>query len=541
VKILRKSALVFLFILVSSLSMNVVAQDDAAKEGGSIVVTFEDDVSTLDPAIGYDWQNWSMIKSLFEGLMYYKPGTVELAPNLAKSYEVSDDGKTYTFQLRSGVKFHNGREVEAGDFKYSINRVVDPATKSPGAGFFSNVVGYDAVRNGDADELEGITTPDSKTVKIELQEPDATMLHVLAINFSYVVPKEAIDKYGGDFGKNPVGTGPFKMASWEYGRELVFKKNSDYWREGVPHLDKVIFDLGNDPTVSVKRLEQGEVDITGDGIPSAQYLQVKNNPNMEDNLVEGDDMQTSYLTLNTTHEPLDNVDVRKAINLAVNKKRIIQIMNGRAVPAYEILPATMPGYDVSEGEDVYDPDQAKELLKEAGYDPDTTLELFVYNKDPHRRIAQSIQHDLAAIGMNVEIKAHSQATVIGNAGSSKGVDMVWSGGMGWIADYPDPANFYWPILGCDATASGGWNWAKYCNEDIDQRAHKADAMADPSKQDERVELWGQIFADIMDDYPWVPVFHKKRITLKSDRMAGDDKYYVGLISLPADYAHIWVK
>src|ERR1700754_4288281 len=119
-------------------------RDPNAKAGGDIVITYKDDVSTLDPAIGYDWQNWSMIKSLFDGLMDYEPGTTNLKPDLAESYEISPDGKTFTFKLRSGVKFHNGREMTADDVKYSLDRVTNPKTQSPGAGFFGSIKGFEA-------------------------------------------------------------------------------------------------------------------------------------------------------------------------------------------------------------------------------------------------------------------------------------------------------------------------------------------------------------------------------------------------------------
>ncbi len=146
------------------------------KQGGRMVVTYKDDVSTLDPAIGYDWQNWSMIKSLFDGLMDYRPGTTELVPDLAERYELGADGQSYTFTLRQGVKFHNGRELTSADIKYSIERTLDPKTQSPGAGFFGSIA--------------GIETPDPRTVVFKLNRPDATFLHVMAINFAFAVPKE---------------------------------------------------------------------------------------------------------------------------------------------------------------------------------------------------------------------------------------------------------------------------------------------------------------------------------------------------------------
>ena len=136
------------------------AVDPNAKQGGAIIVTYKDDVATLDPAIGYDWQNWSMIKRLFDGLMDYEPGTANLRPELAESYEIAPDGQTFTFKLRHGVKFHNGREMTADDVKYSLDRVTNPKTQSPGAGFFGSIKRYDDVASGKAEGLSGVTVVD---------------------------------------------------------------------------------------------------------------------------------------------------------------------------------------------------------------------------------------------------------------------------------------------------------------------------------------------------------------------------------------------
>ncbi|RUY77526.1 ABC transporter substrate-binding protein, partial [Mesorhizobium sp. M7A.F.Ca.CA.001.10.2.1] len=231
--------------------------DPNAKQGGAITITYKDDVATLDPAIGYDWQNWSMIKSLFDGLMDYEPGTTNLKPDLAESYEISPDGKTFTFKLRHGVKFHNGREMTADDVKYSLDRVTNPKTQSPGAGFFGSIKGYDDVAAGKAGSLSGVTVVDPYTVKFELTRPDATFLHVMAINFSHVVPKEEVEKYGADFGKHPVGTGAFKLAEWTLGQRIVFERNADYWHKGLPHLDKITFEIGQEPIVALLRLQKG--------------------------------------------------------------------------------------------------------------------------------------------------------------------------------------------------------------------------------------------------------------------------------------------
>jgi peptide/nickel transport system substrate-binding protein/oligopeptide transport system substrate-binding protein len=508
--------------------------------GGQMVVTYKDDISTFDPAIGYDWQNWSMIKSLFDGLMDYKPGTTELIPDLAESYTISEDGLVYTFKLRPGVKFHNGREMTASDIKYSIERSVNPETQSPGQGFFWQIEGFDEMAAGNAQELTGITTPDDQTVVIELSQPDATFLQIVAINFAFAVPREEVEKYGPDFGRNPVGTGAYKMTEWSLGQRVVFERNPDYFREGAPHLDKIIFEVGQDPSVALLRLKRGEVDVLGDPIPSANFLQEKNDPANKDRIVEGELLHTGYITMNTTEAPFDNKLVRQAVNMAINKEKVVRIVNGRGVVANQPLPPAMPAYDTEYEGYPYDPAKAKELLAEAGYPDGFETELYAMNTDPNPRIAQSFQQDLAAVGIKAEIKALAQATVI-DAGGQGTAPMLWSGGMAWIADYPDPSNFYGPILGCGGAVPGGWNWAKYCNEEIDAMAATADGMAGDDQAEARIQMWTEIYNKIMEDAPWVPVFNEVRFAMHSDRIGGKDIYFADPIHIPVHYEYVYAK
>jgi ABC-type transport system substrate-binding protein len=501
------------------------AQDTPAK-GGDIVVTYKDDITTLDPAIGYDWVNWSMIKSLYSRLMDYEPGTANLVPSLAESFVVSPDGLTYTFKLRPGVKFSNGRAVVASDVKYSIERAVNPKTQGPGAGFFGAIAGFDAVSGGTSETLSGIETPDDQTVIFKLSRPDATFLHVLAINFASVVPKEAVEAANGDFGKAPVGSGTFILKDWTIGQKLVFDRNPDYFNKDLPYIDKVTVEVGQEPLVALLRLQKGEVDIAGDGIPPAKFLEIKNSPEGAQMIVDGEQLHTGYLTLNTKIKPLDDVKVRQAINMAVNKERITRILNGRATPANQPLPPLMPGYDKSFTGYAFDVEKAKALLAEAGYPDGFETVLFSTNTDPQPRIAQAIQQDLAAIGVKAEVRALAQGNVIAAGGTEGEAPMIWSGGMAWIADFPDPSNFYGPILGCGGAVQGGWNWSWYCNEALDKRAIEADSMSDPAKVAERQAAWGKIFTDIMADAPWVPVINERRVVAKSTRMGGPDNIYI---------------
>ncbi|MEX2649149.1 MAG: ABC transporter substrate-binding protein [Alphaproteobacteria bacterium] len=508
----------------------------AAEAGGSMTVTYQSDVATLDPAVGYDWQNWSMIKSLFDGLIDYAPGTTEIVPDLAESYEISDDGLTYTFHLRQGVKFHNGRAMTAADVKYSLERTINPATQSPGASYYDTIKGYAELAGGSATELSGVTTPDDRTVVIELNRPDAPFLHKLALNFAFIVPKEAVEEYGADFGKNPVGTGAFSLAEWTLGQRVVFAKNPDYYVPDRPRLDQIVFEIGQDPSVALLRLERGEVDLLGDGIPPARFVEVMNNADLKALVVQGGQLHTGYVTLNTRVPPLDNVKVRQALNMAINKDRIVQIINGRAVVANQALPPAMPAYNTAETGYAFDPDKAKALLAEAGYPDGFQSVLYAMNTDPNPRIAQAIQQDLAAIGVAVEIKALDPSVVIQAGGTEGEAPMIWSGGMAWIADFPDPSNFYWAILGCGAAAPGGWNWSWYCNEEVDAMAGEADAMTDPAQAQARLDKWTEIFSKVLADAPWIPIFNEERFTMHSARLTGDSMaIFVDPVHIPVHY------
>ena len=517
------------------------SSDDAGGSGGAITVAYQNDIATLDPAIGYDWQNWSIIKSLFSRLLDYEPGTTNLVPDLATEMpKISADGKTFEFNIRDDVKFHNGRLLVAEDVKYSIERAVNPKTQSPGAGFFASIDGFDAASAGKSTDISGITVNSPTSITFKLSRPDATFLHVMAINFASVVPKEDAEKFGPDFGKNPVGSGAFKFTSWALGQKLTLDKNTDYYREGLPKLDQINFEVGVDPTVALQRLKNNEVDILGDSIPAANYIAEKENSDNEGLIIEGGQLQTGYVTLNVKIKPLNNVKVRQAVNHAIDKDRIVQILNGRADAANQPLPPSMPGYDTGYKGFAYDVAKSKALLAEAGLANGFSTELWTSNTDPNPRIAQSIQEDLAKVGIKASIKSLAQANVIEAGGSGK-APMVWSGGMAWIADFPDPSNFWGPILGCGGAVPGGWNWSQYCNKTLDADAVKADAMTDPAKADERQKLWGSVFTRAMDEAPWVPIFNEKRITMKSSRLGGDNSLYIDPVHIPVNYDHIFIK
>ena len=169
--------------------------------------------------------------------------------------------------------------------------MINPKTQSPAQGFYHSIVGYEDLANGKSQELSGVTAPDEYAVQIKLSKPDATMLHVLALNFSSVVPKEAVQKWANDFGHHPVGCGPFKLKEWTLGQRLVIERNPDYFISGIPYLDKITIQIGLDPSVALLKLQKGEVDILGDFIPPARFTSIINDPGMREQVVSGSDLQ----------------------------------------------------------------------------------------------------------------------------------------------------------------------------------------------------------------------------------------------------------
>ncbi|MFC4455457.1 ABC transporter substrate-binding protein [Deinococcus sonorensis] len=508
-------------MLTAALTLLLGSALAAPARGGSMVVSYKDDVTTLDPAIGYDWQNWPLEKMVFDGLLDYQVGTTKLEPRLATSMpKVSADGRTYTFTLRPGIKFQNGRELVASDVVYTLTRVLDPKTKSPGQGFYVGISGAQAFIDGKAKTVSGLKAPNKSTFSVTLDAPNAAFLNVMAMNFAFIVPKEEVAKAGADFGHKPVGTGPFRLTSWPSGQQLVFERNPGYFYQNLPYLDRVTVKVGLDPSVAFLSLTRGEVDLLGDGIPPAQFLQVVHDPRYKANVLQRTNVNTSYLSLNSGVGPLKDVRVRQAINMAINKTKVIRIINGRGVEAKTYLPPLMPGYDPAETGYKYDPAGAKALLKAAGFPNGFETTLYTNSTDPNPRIAQSLQQDLAAVGIRASIKSQAQSTVVEAAGTPNIAPLVWSGGMAWTQDYPDPSDFYWPILSCRSAVTGGWNWPFYCNKALDARAEKADQMVKPGQQAARLKEYASIFSALNKQALWVPVFHEVRYMMRSDRLVG---------------------
>jgi ABC-type transport system substrate-binding protein len=485
-------------------------------KGGAMIIAYKDDLATLDPAIGYDWTNWPAIKMVFDGLLDYDSGTT-IMPRLAESLPtVSADGTVYTFKLRKGVKFSNGREFTADDVVYTITRVLDPTTGSPGAGFFVGIKGAQEFIDGSATTVEGIKAPDVNTVEFTLSAPDVTFLNKMAINFSFIVPKEEVEKAGENFGHAPVGTGPFMLKEWKSGEFLAFERNPNYFYEGLPYLDSITIQVGVAPDVALLRLEKGEIQMMGDPPPGADWTRITTDPAWANRIEKQPTVNTTYIAINTTMAPFDKVEVRQALNHAIDKQRIVQLLNGRATVANQILPPLMPGYDAAYTGYEYDPEKAKALLTEAGFPDGFETSIECISVDPQPKLCESFQQDLAKVGIKLTINNLAAPNVIDDAGNGK-TPLVWSGGLAWTQDYPDPDDFYAPILGCDSNVPGGWNWARYCNEELHARSIELLAMTD---RNARLEAYKPLFKSLMDDAVWVPVINGEYDVAHSENLHG---------------------
>ena len=502
------------------------------KMGGTFYGRLGANPPDLDPAHSTDTTSSRVIRNVFDGLVQYNE-KLEVVPAIAKSWESSEDGTEWTFKLKEGVKFHNGREVKASDVVYSFSRLLDPETKSERAWLFENVEGAIEFQEGKADSVEGLKAVDDYTVKINLKEPFAPFLSMLCMENASIVPKEVIKEKGEQFGQSPVGTGPFEFKSWKQDSKVVLEKNEDYYEENRPYLDKVVYRIIVEGTSAFPEYEQGNIYQLDSDVPDGQMERVMD-PEGEfaEEYRQVDRLGTYYLAINNQKEPFDNKKVRQAMNYAVNKEVIAKVVrNGTVNPAYSILPPGMPSYNEDLDGYPHNIEKAKELLKEAGYPDGLPGEYkIIYNTSKqHQRNLEAVQRNLKQIGVNVKLVNMDWGTVIDKGDHGDFTLMR----MGWIADYPDADNFLHVLFHSKNVGAGG-NYAFYKNEEIDKKLEKARKM-DPGK--ERIELYQEIESEIMADAPWVPIYYYSTPVLVQPFV--HDYTFTGQTPLPL--TDVWVE
>lgn len=482
-----------------------------------INVAYQEHMNTLDPAIGWDLNNWPVIHVLFVSLLTYD-ANANLEPWAATAMpEVSDNEQTYTFHIRPGIKFTDGEEANAEAFRYAIERVLNPKTQSPQGGmggWFGVLEGAQAFVDGNADHVSGIRVEGPYTLQFRLSEPNRTFLNALATPFSAAVPINAVEKAGADFGHTVVTDGPFKVASWTPGQRLVLVKNPDYFDAATAaKVDQINFELGLTPQVALLRAERGQIDVVGSDLPSSQFLSVVSNPKYKSYLHHAVQMGVNYVYMNTQMAPFDNRTVREAVNYAIDKTQVIKLLNGRGEPADQVLPPDMPGYDESVQPVPYDPSKAKQLLAQAGYPDGFATTLLTETSSPWDKLAQIVQQQLAEVGIKVTIKALPHGEYIDTM-TTPGKSAI--GVAGWYMDYPDPSDFLDVLFNSANIQPGSFALAEYKNPAFDKIMSEARVLP----LDQAIPMYQKAQKMLLADYPWVPLYFPVQYKFVNPRVQG---------------------
>ncbi|QSQ07741.1 Heme-binding protein A [Koleobacter methoxysyntrophicus] len=518
--------------------------EKSGKYGGIFRMALMSNPPVLDPNMATDTSSARIMYQIFETLVEIDPEG-EIVPCLAESWEVKDDGKRYIFNLRKGVRFHatteggqptanGGREVTADDWVWTFNRVLNPKNNAKRAYFLDMIKGYNDLQEGKTDVIEGVRKIDDYTLEIELDYSFGPFLAILAYNSFGVLPREDVEKWGDQFNFHPVGTGPFKFEEWVQDNKLILSRNENYWRvdeEGnqLPYLDGLEFRIIPDSSMQWTEFKLGNF----------ESIEELDNPYYEeaiasyrDSFFERPQMGTYYYGMSMVLEPFkNNKALRQAMNYAINREALIDlVLNGRATPAKGVLPPGMFGYNPNLKGYNYDPEKAKQLLKEAGYPNGINVTLQYNTSDGHKRIAEALQEQYKAVGINMEIKnvdwgAHLDSCERGEVPLFR---------MGWVVDYPDPDNFIYVLFNSDNFGEKG-NFTRFSNPKVDELTNKARTESD---QELRRKYYQEAEEIIVEEAPWVFIYHYTTHQILQPYVKGYELPSFGAYS--AKYYSVWL-
>ena len=374
------------------------------QRGGSIVVGWESEGNSFDPAVGYDLISWdSLCNCTTAAPMIFGADGEGPFPNAAAKVDISDGGTLYTIHLRPGVKFQNGRTVTAHDYVYSWGRVLDPKNASWAASYLYPIEGAEAVFNGKAKTVKGLTVADPMTLKVRLTSPDITFVNILAQPYMTAVAREAVTQYGSQFAKHVVSTGPFMLTTYDQkGQTATFKRNPHYFWSGLPYLDSVVYRWGTDAQTELLQLQHGNIDSIGEGIGPSLVPQVSAQPSLAKYVVKVQLQAVQWIGLNLHNAPFTDVRVRQALNWAINREQISRVVYGESVPWGLPFPENLPDYHRTATPYGYNPEKAKSLLAAAGAEH-VSFTLTTDSDDPNPSIAQIMQQQLKAVGVTMSI------------------------------------------------------------------------------------------------------------------------------------------
>jgi methyl-accepting chemotaxis protein/ABC-type transport system substrate-binding protein len=500
-------------------------------EGGRIVTaTVLWQQFTLDPiyigaaALGF------MSKAVHGHLVMYGEGA-ELMPGLAERWEVLEGGHVYRFHLRRNVHFHNGRLLEAKDVHDSLVRLLLPDLHSPSGWLMRNVRGAADVLEGRTRTLTGIQVRDSHTVDIILDEPLAFFLSLLTMHEAGIVPPEET-RDAERFRMRPSGAGPFRVEEVVEGERLRLRRNKDYWRAGQPHLDELVFRLDlrsfRDMAVAFMR---GELDVAH-GVPLNMVKELRDDSRYAPYLQTTIQLHTSYFGYDCSAAPFDKLEVRQAINHAINRERINErVFSGLGVVARSLLPPGLLGYDPALHGNDYDPEKARALMRQGGQAGGFRVEYRTWDTDEFNNSGQLalIIEDLAAIGIQVDITTHS-AVEARRPLQKPGHGMVFCGN--WYADFPDSDNFFYVFFHSDSGSIRGFYFHR---AEIDAQILEARRSNDIER---RAEIYRQLDKMVVREAPFVPLFHERLFVLTRPHVRG---VRTSLVPPPVRFHETWVE
>ena len=480
----------------------------------TLVYCSEGSPENFSPSLNTTGTSFDATEQIYDNIVGFERGGTKVVPQLAESWDISKDGLTYTFHLRHGVKwqsnknFKPSRDFNADDVLFMFDRQWvenDPYFKvtSSNHSYFNDM--------GMPKLLKSVDKVDDYTVKIVLNTPEAPFLSDLAMQYAGVQSKEyaiAMLKAGTPekIDQEPVGTGPFELVQYQKDALIRYKANPNYWA-GKAKIDNLIFAITPDASVRWAKLQKGECHVMPYPTP-ADLPAMRKDADIK--ILEQPGLNIGYLAYNTTKKPFDDVRVRKAINMAIDKKAIVDaVYLGTGIPAINPIPPTMWSYNKSIKDDAFDPAAAKKLLAEAGYPNGFTTDLWAmpvqrpYNPNA-KRIAELMQADLVKVGVKAEIKSFEWGEY--RKRMQNGEHQM--GMLGWTGDNGDPDNFLSTLLGCASAKSNGSNVAKFCYKPFDDLVVKAKTVTSVA---ERTKLYEQAQVIFKQQAPWFTIAHAVQI------------------------------
>jgi peptide/nickel transport system substrate-binding protein len=488
--------------------------------GGGNIFTFgrgADSVS-LDPINQADTESSKVCRQIFDGLLDFAPESTDVIPALATEVpQPEDGGRSYTFNLREGVKFHDGEPLnaEAVVFNFERWRFTDNPYHKGGGSQTTEFSYYSAMFGGFDDDsvIESVEAVDEYAVRITLKEPQGPFLKNIAMSVFVMASPKAIKENVENFWQEPVGSGPFKFVSWNKGSEIKLEKNADWWGSevsegeggGGPKVAQVVFRSIPDNTSRTAALTGGQLSaadgLTPDDVPTVQQaegLKIDYRP----------PLTIGYLAMNVQKEPFDNPQVRQAINMAIDMPKIVEAFFGETGDvATTYMPPTVPFFNDQIERYPFDPEQARQMLEEAGAANLETTLWYMPIPRPYmpdgKGIAQAMQQDLKEVGVNAKLVTYEWGTYLQKTGAGEH-DM---GLLGWTGDNGDPDNFLNVLLSSKtATEENALNIAYYKNPEVDKILDQAQTTID---ENERERLYFQAQEMLVEDAPWVPIAYAK--------------------------------